>query len=152
MGVYKGTSKDLSIAIDELRRKYGGGDYNLLSRNCNNFADDLLQRLLNKELPSYINRMATIGSYFSCLLPSNLTDAAPVTDNNSITSGTSNRLVSGRSTVSASSSNSQSFSGSGVKLGSSSAGTPTTNPQEIGLNVRGYLCCCYCTSSYLIVL
>ena len=107
MGVFKGTSGDITRIINELRSKYGGGDYNLLSRNCNNFADDFLIKLLGKELPGYVNRMATIGSFFSCLLPNDMTQNAPV-NNGSI----SNNPIHSKSAAPV-----NSFSGSGVKLG-----------------------------------
>ena len=80
MGVYHGKSSELSAIINDLRAKYGGNDYNLLTRNCNTFADEFLQRLLGKESPPYVNRMASIGSFFSCLLPDSVTGKAPVTN------------------------------------------------------------------------
>jgi len=38
-------------------------------RNCNHFCDDLCQRLVQKPIPSYINRLAWMASYARCLLP-----------------------------------------------------------------------------------
>ncbi len=88
MGVYHGKSSELSAVINDLRAKYGGNDYNLLTRNCNTFADEFLQRLLGKESPPYVNRMASIGSFFSCLLPDSVTGKAPVTNGEVSSSGT----------------------------------------------------------------
>lgn len=112
IGVYNGTSRELSAIINELRSRFGGDDYNLLTRNCNTFADELLHALMNKELPSYVNRLATLGSYVSCLLPPSITGEAPVQadGHGSVRSGTPHSRNSAPASVSA-------FGGTGVKLG-----------------------------------
>jgi hypothetical protein len=123
LGEYKGTSKDLEMVINGLRSQFKGSDYHLLNNNCNHFANVLVVRLLGKEIPPFVNRMAYYGSFFACLLPENATGAAPV-DQESSGGGQGN----------ASSNNSGSFSGgsvgrSNVRLGSSnssSGGTTTT--------------------------
>lgn len=80
MGDFKGTSKDIETIIQSLRPQFGGKDYHVLNRNCNSFANEFLLRLIGKEIPGYVNRMANIGSYFSCLLPPQMAGNAPVDD------------------------------------------------------------------------
>lgn len=77
-GNYAGTSRDLDRVLDELREQFKGESYHLLTMNCNSFAEALLQRLVGKSLPGYVNRMAYLGSFFSCLLPPQLANDAPV--------------------------------------------------------------------------
>ena len=81
MGVFKGTSKDLETIIQSLKPHFQGSDYHVLNKNCNCFANEFCQRVVGKEIPGYVNRMANIGSYCSCLLPQNTANDAPV-DNN----------------------------------------------------------------------
>lgn len=77
-GNYAGTSRDLDRVLDELREHFKGENYHLLTMNCNSFSEALLQRLVGKSLPGYVNRMAYLGSFFSCLLPPQLANEAPV--------------------------------------------------------------------------
>jgi len=78
LGEYKGTTRDLEVVIQNLRSKFPGNSYHVLNQNCNHFANELSLRLLGKEIPAYVNRMAYYGSFFSCLLPDSATGAAPV--------------------------------------------------------------------------
>eukprot|EP01031_Cornospumella_fuschlensis_P026562 gene26562-32102_t len=79
LGTFKGTTRDLEAIIQSLRSKFSGNDYHILNNNCNSFANEFCLRLLGKEIPGYVNRMANIGSYFSCLLPENAA-GSPVND------------------------------------------------------------------------
>ncbi|RYY89591.1 hypothetical protein EON63_00390, partial [archaeon] len=79
LGTFKGTTRDLEAIIQSMRSKFSGNDYHILNNNCNAFANEFSMRLLGKEIPGYVNRMANIGSYFSCLLPENAT-GSPVND------------------------------------------------------------------------
>lgn len=81
IGSFHGSSQQLAQIIEELRQDFTGSNYHVLTRNCNHFADEFLQRLVNKSIPGYINRLANLGSVFSCLLPESVTNNAPV-DNN----------------------------------------------------------------------
>lgn len=78
MGEYKGTSKDLETVINGLRSQFKGTDYHLLNNNCNHFANALVVRLLGREIPAFVNRMAYYGSFFACLMPDSATGNAPV--------------------------------------------------------------------------
>jgi len=77
-GSYGGTTRDLDRVLDDLRETFKGENYHILTQNCNNFAEALLLRLVNKPIPGFVNRMAFVGSFFSCLLPPALANEAPV--------------------------------------------------------------------------
>lgn len=68
----------------------------MLTRNCNAYSEALCQLLLNKSIPSYVNRAAYFGSFLSCLMPSDVGSQAPVGDTGS-SSSSSTRLVNGQS-------------------------------------------------------
>lgn len=85
MGQVDINSRDLDFLLDELRSEFIGDDYHILLRNCNHFADAFIQKLLQKEIPGYVNRLAFVGSMFTCLMPPSLLNENPVdaTSNNS---------------------------------------------------------------------
>jgi hypothetical protein len=89
LGKFKGTMRDVDTILDSLRPNYHGGNYHILDRNCNSFAESFVFKLLNKEVPAYVNRMAFWGSLFSCLLPQEMTGQAPVGDTSSSSSSSS---------------------------------------------------------------
>ena len=64
----------------------------VVDRNCNTFADALCQELVRKPIPAYINRMAYLGSFLSCLVPSEMSEQAPVGDSSG---GSHSPLLSG---------------------------------------------------------
>lgn len=72
MGNYSGTSSAIEKILSEMRSEYKGTDYHVINRNCNAFADEFLQRLVGAPAPGFVNRMAFIGSFFSCLMPDSL--------------------------------------------------------------------------------
>lgn len=112
MGDFKGTSRDLDNILRDLRQIFRGSDYHILSKNCNAFADEFLKRTVGKELPGYVNRLAFVGSMFSCLLPQSLTNAAPV--NGMVENGSSS---SSSSSMESSRAMKPAFQGQGFKLG-----------------------------------
>eukprot|EP00598_Pedospumella_elongata_P012439 CAMPEP_0184986944 /NCGR_PEP_ID=MMETSP1098-20130426/18471_1 /TAXON_ID=89044 /ORGANISM="Spumella elongata, Strain CCAP 955/1" /LENGTH=231 /DNA_ID=CAMNT_0027511335 /DNA_START=75 /DNA_END=770 /DNA_ORIENTATION=+ len=135
MGTFTGTSSTIDKIISEMRSDYQGTDYHVLNRNCNAFADDFLQRLLGVPAPGFVNRMAFIGSFFSCLLPENLNQDPTQQQNQSSSSGSSyNTGTTGRSsggvyrTARTSTPAPKMVSGtSGVKLGGAGLSTSSVN-------------------------
>ena len=125
MGEFKGTSRDMDKILDELRVEFRGSDYNIILRNCNHFAEAFVKKLLNKEIPGYINRLAFIGSFFSCLIPPQLTNDAPVNDGNNSTRS-----------ITDSSKPLTAFSGAGMKLGSDNTSSSTNAVETISINER----------------
>eukprot|EP01091_Cochliopodium_minus_P013343 TRINITY_DN4279_c0_g1_i1.p1 TRINITY_DN4279_c0_g1~~TRINITY_DN4279_c0_g1_i1.p1 ORF type:complete len:136 (+),score=31.82 TRINITY_DN4279_c0_g1_i1:307-714(+) len=53
-------------------KEFTGLGYNPLSKNCNHFCDAFTRRVLQKSgkvIPNWVNRLSSIGSFCSCLLP-----------------------------------------------------------------------------------
>ncbi|OEH74166.1 hypothetical protein cyc_04376 [Cyclospora cayetanensis] len=69
MGVSTLSALELSNVISTLQRVFQGNKYDLINRNCNHFSDTLLKAVVNKGIPSYINRASRYGNWLSCLLP-----------------------------------------------------------------------------------
>ncbi|KAL2489753.1 PPPDE putative thiol peptidase family protein [Forsythia ovata] len=51
----------VSQILKELSQEWQGNKYSMLSRNCNHFCNDLLQRLGVPKLPAWVNRFANAG-------------------------------------------------------------------------------------------
>ena len=119
MGDFKGTSRELDRIIDELRTYFTGDNYDVLQNNCNSFSEALVQQLCHRSIPGYINRLAGIGSYFSCLLPPSLTSGAPVDSAPSSSSSTASRSFNSNQPNYGGSSSTgvKPFSGKGRRLG-----------------------------------
>ncbi|KAJ4811656.1 PPPDE putative thiol peptidase family protein [Rhynchospora pubera] len=60
---------DFQNFIQELASKYHGNSYNLISKNCNHFTEEVAEYLTGKPIPAWVNRLARLGSLFHCLLP-----------------------------------------------------------------------------------
>lgn len=54
---------EVKRVMDELAREYKGTSYNLITRNCNHFCNDLCLRLTGNSIPRWINRLARIGNF-----------------------------------------------------------------------------------------
>lgn len=131
MGNFNGNSSSLEAAIDELRHDFDPSSYNILTKNCNHFSDQLLLKLLNKNIPGYINRLAFMGSCFSCMIPPSVLGNAPV--DNSIGNGYQSIPRSSHNGRISTSTATTPFSGTGKKLGGGGAQIVS---QEVDLSVR----------------
>ena len=101
-------------ALSDLRNSdFGPDDYHLIRNNCNHFANRFIWKLLNKTIPSHVNRLADVGVCCSCLLPRQMLEHAPVGDT------TGGAASGGSRAVSASSSAPKAFTGGGSRLGGS---------------------------------
>ncbi|KAL1922345.1 uncharacterized protein VTP21DRAFT_9884 [Calcarisporiella thermophila] len=69
MGYCQLTDAEINRVLHRLAREYTGASYHLLARNCNHFASDLCQQLINKIPPDWVNRAARIASCFPFLVP-----------------------------------------------------------------------------------
>ena len=67
LGTVNYTSSKVIDIVNSLRDDFQGERYHLLNHNCNCFSESLTFALLNKHIPSYVNRLANIGSSISCL-------------------------------------------------------------------------------------
>lgn len=135
MGMYKGTSKAIDKIINDMKFEFQGTDYHVINKNCNAFADEFLKRLVGNGIPGYVNRMAYIGSYFSCFMPESLNqDPTQANNNNNNRSSNSNGLYSDSQR---SNKNPIYSSSNGNKLGGgtssiSSSSTTNTNVSTMG--------------------
>ena len=75
---------EVQEALEFLRNIFQGRDYDLVTKNCNHFADALLQKLVGKPLPSYVNRMSYIfvSGSLTWLVPKKIRKKAPVGEKN----------------------------------------------------------------------
>ena len=53
-------------------QEWPGNKYHIVRCNCNAFADELAVALTGSHIPGWVNRLAYIGSLFSCLLPASM--------------------------------------------------------------------------------
>ncbi|KAH7351950.1 hypothetical protein KP509_19G021800 [Ceratopteris richardii] len=58
--------------IEQLSLDYTGDSYHLIAKNCNHFTNDVCMKLTKKSAPGWVNRLAYIGAFCSCLLPESL--------------------------------------------------------------------------------
>ena len=124
----------------DLRTEFGPEAYNLITKNCNHFANALVYTLLAKQIPTYVNRLANLGSFVSCLLPKKMLENAPVGGDTNNGSSSSGFQVHTRGAMNGKTSNcATAFSGSGTTLGtsSSSSGSGSGIRSVLG-NVGGF--------------
>jgi hypothetical protein len=130
MGAYDGGRPELNRALDDLRNEFGPDDYNLVRRNCNNFCNALVWKLLRIKTPPYVNRWADIGVCCSCLLPKKLLEEAPV--GHSGTGSSSPFAVPTSATMQRSTNTALMFTGEGHSLGSSNTSNTDTSGSSEG--------------------
>ncbi|KAJ0964740.1 hypothetical protein J5N97_025878 [Dioscorea zingiberensis] len=55
--------------MEHLASDYYGDTYHLIFKNCNHFTDDVCMKLIGKQIPGWVNRLARLGAMCNCLLP-----------------------------------------------------------------------------------
>ncbi|OZJ05996.1 hypothetical protein BZG36_01154 [Bifiguratus adelaidae] len=70
MGYTPMSREEVMAAVKELSQEYAGNSYNLLTRNCNHFSEELCFRLTGKHAPQWMNRAAKLAAMFPCVVPS----------------------------------------------------------------------------------
>ena len=125
LGTVNYTSSKVKDVINSLRDEFQGERYHLLNNNCNCFSERLSVELLNKPIPGYVNRLASIGSSISCLIPKSLLGDSPVNESSSNGRIGGYRRINNRSSVSMSS------LGTGMKLGSSSNSESKNSAEDL---------------------
>lgn len=120
MGFFTGTYKEFEQILDEIKIQFQPGTYDLYSKNCNCFSNVLCQRLINKSIPGWINRMAGMGNTFQNLFggSSNKQTQAPIQETRS---GNYQTISSQQST--------HQFQSTGQRV-SDTPQTLPTNPEE----------------------
>lgn len=71
MGTFDMTDKEFQELLVDISEEFTGPSYNLITRNCNHFSEEFVKRLVNKPIPSWINRAARLGDMFPCMVPWN---------------------------------------------------------------------------------
>lgn len=79
MGVVTDISKVYSV-LEEVKQQFKANEYSLINQNCNHFTEAFCQALLKKSIPSYINRLARMGSWTAFILPRSLKSLNPIPD------------------------------------------------------------------------
>lgn len=69
MGETKLTYNQIKSVLDELKSQFIGRSYDLFSKNCNHFSNEVCIRLLNKPLPGFVNRLSYIANSVRCCIP-----------------------------------------------------------------------------------
>ncbi|KAI8331081.1 PPPDE putative peptidase domain-containing protein [Choanephora cucurbitarum] len=69
MGTTDLTDREIEELLVRMSDEYVGTSYNLLTRNCNHFTEDFVERLTHRSMPSWINRAARLGAMFPCMVP-----------------------------------------------------------------------------------
>ncbi|KAI9475619.1 MAG: PPPDE putative peptidase domain-containing protein [Benjaminiella poitrasii] len=69
MGTIDLTENELEDLLLKLSDEFTGPSYNLLTRNCNHFTEEFVERLTHKSIPAWINRAAKLGNMFPCVVP-----------------------------------------------------------------------------------
>ncbi|XP_057773769.1 deSI-like protein At4g17486 [Salvia miltiorrhiza] len=67
--------KEVRALMENLAQEYPGNAYNLISKNCNHFCNDVCLRLTGKQIPRWVNRLARLGLFCNCVLPAGLNEA-----------------------------------------------------------------------------
>jgi deubiquitinase DESI2 len=146
LGKFTGTSAQLDAIIESLRPSFPPSGYNILTKNCNTFAEAFASKLCpGRPFPAHVNRLAAIGQMFSCCLPPEFVDpdagGAGAGAGASGGAGDSNvgggAVFGGRQQRSATSNplGAAAFSGTGQKLGGGGSGRG--NPYRQGLQPMG---------------
>ncbi|KAI1181790.1 DUF862-domain-containing protein [Nemania serpens] len=63
------TQAEIDAIIRRASLDFDGSVYNILTRNCNHFTSHLCQRLTGRPGPAWLNRAASIGVAFPCVVP-----------------------------------------------------------------------------------
>ncbi|KAK4491070.1 hypothetical protein RD792_001792, partial [Penstemon davidsonii] len=65
-------SEEIREFMEELAEEYSGNTYNIITKNCNHFCNDVCLRLAARPIPRWVNRLARFGLLCNCVLPADL--------------------------------------------------------------------------------
>ncbi|KAI3454243.1 hypothetical protein Pfo_010906 [Paulownia fortunei] len=66
--------KEVRAFMEKLAEEYSGNTYNLITKNCNHFCNDVCLQLTGKSIPRWVNRLARLGLFCNCVLPAGLNE------------------------------------------------------------------------------
>jgi hypothetical protein len=55
--------REFFVKLEKLKMLYMGDSYNILTKNCNHFTNDLIQFLFNKRIPSKYTSFLKLGEF-----------------------------------------------------------------------------------------
>ncbi|KAK9066313.1 hypothetical protein SSX86_013634 [Deinandra increscens subsp. villosa] len=76
--------REVRGVMEELAEDYKGVSYNLITKNCNHFCNDVCVRLTGKSIPRWINRLARIGLLCNCLIPASISSTKVGIEDNKV--------------------------------------------------------------------
>ncbi|XP_068683860.1 deubiquitinase DESI2-like [Montipora capricornis] len=68
MGTTNLSPSEVEDLVKSMGLDYQGRSYHLIDKNCNHFTSEFCQALCNKPIPGWVNRLASVSSYFPFLL------------------------------------------------------------------------------------
>ena len=128
VGTFDGGQPRLRECIEKLRPEFAPESYNIVTKNCNHFADALCRELLSKRAPGYINRLAACGSCLAHCLPPESLSNAPV---DAAASGSRLGAWTGRAATGNGAGTFTAFRGSGNSLGGDATAAPPASSVEM---------------------
>ncbi|KAG6528236.1 deSI-like protein At4g17486 [Zingiber officinale] len=72
LGTTNISRSEFRLFMEDLSEKYYGDTYHLMDKNCNHFTEEVSMQLIGKPIPGWVNRLANIGSFGSCILPEHI--------------------------------------------------------------------------------
>ncbi|KRX06022.1 hypothetical protein PPERSA_01100 [Pseudocohnilembus persalinus] len=72
LGKTNKSKRELDAILDDLSQQFIGNQYDLLKQNCNAFTNAASLRIFGKPIPGFVNRMAYLGGFFRCCIPSSV--------------------------------------------------------------------------------
>lgn len=72
------SQQKVSQAISEVSDRFRANEYSMINQNCNHFSEALCKAILGKSIPTFVNRMANIGSWYNFLLPRSFKSMNPI--------------------------------------------------------------------------
>jgi len=134
--------KQVQNIVDKISEEFSGLSYHPLQKNCNSFSQEFVKRLLGnnqKQFPAYINRLAHIGNFFSCLIPSNLPFLkTPNSENQKELTNGNNNTTTSASSSNGGGGNGNTFPGKGYTLVSSLSPPFTPSMESDNSNVSTF--------------
>jgi hypothetical protein len=63
--------REIEEIISDLKIEFIASTYDAFDKNCNHFSNEFSKKLLNSEIPSYLNRISCLTRILKCLLTNN---------------------------------------------------------------------------------
>ncbi|KAI8879622.1 DUF862-domain-containing protein [Backusella circina FSU 941] len=83
MGFTDLTQQQVEKILQDISKTYVGTSYNLLTRNCNHFSEELCKKLTGKAIPGWVNRAARLGTMFPCVIPTEWVEPPDINEQSS---------------------------------------------------------------------